>query len=189
MVESGASFSGLLLLLAHGCGLLALCVTIHAVTLVGLSRWLLTNAANVAPSFGADLRLIISATLALLLIHLFEILSWAVLYVWGDVLPDFQTAFYFSATTYTTVGYGDVLLPPRFRLYASAEALTGIMLSGLSSGFLFAFLTRRFGARSSSSAPAMEQSPTRPNPADGLPRCASCLRPFSAPGSSSPDLR
>ena len=63
-------------------------------------------------------------------------------------MPDLHTAFYFSAVTYTTVGYGDILLPVEWRGLAGAEALTGILMTGLSTGFFFMILSKMFIAPS-----------------------------------------
>ena len=49
---------------------------------------------------------------------------------------------YFSAVTYTTTGYGDVVLPERWRLSSAVEALTGILMCGWSTGFFFAIVSR-----------------------------------------------
>ena len=57
-------------------------------------------------------------------------------------MPDVQTAVYFSAVTYTTTGYGDLTLPEVWRLVGAVEALTGILMCGLSTGFFFAVLSR-----------------------------------------------
>ena len=48
---------------------------------------------------------------ALLLLHLAEAVVWALFFVLIGALPDLETAAYFSLTSYTTVGYGDVVLP------------------------------------------------------------------------------
>jgi hypothetical protein len=44
--------------------------------------------------------------------------------------------------TYTTTGYGDLVLPPEWRLVGGIEALTGILMCGLSTGFFFAVVGR-----------------------------------------------
>jgi len=77
-----------------------------------------------------------------LLLHLIEILVWALLYTWRGAMPDFTTSAYFSAVTYTTTGYGDLVLPPEWRLVGGVEALTGILMCGWSTGFFFAVLSR-----------------------------------------------
>ena len=52
----------------------------------------------------------------------------------------------FSAVTYTTTGYGDLVLPEDWRLVGAIEALTGILMCGLSTGFFFAVVSRMFRA-------------------------------------------
>jgi hypothetical protein len=46
--------------------------------------------------------------------------------------------------TYTTTGYGDLVLPIEFRLIGGVEALTGILMCGWSTGFIFAMVSRMF---------------------------------------------
>ena len=77
----------------------------------------------------------------LMLIHVVEISVWAVFYRWQNCLSDAESAFYFSGVTYTTVGYGDLVLPQQWRLLAPLEALTGILMCGLSAGLFFATVT------------------------------------------------
>ena len=43
--------------------------------------------------------------------------------------------------TYTTTGYGDIVLPEAWRLIGGVEALTGILMCGWSTGFFFAILS------------------------------------------------
>ena len=76
-----------------------------------------------------------------MLLHLIEILVWALFYAWRGAMPDFTTSAYFSAVTYTTTGYGDLVLPPEWRLVGGVEALTGILMCGLSTGLFFAVFT------------------------------------------------
>jgi len=45
-------------------------------------------------------------------------------------MRDLASAFYFSAVTYTTTGYGDLVLPEEWRLVGGVEALTGILMCG-----------------------------------------------------------
>lgn len=65
-------------------------------------------------------------------------------------MPDSHSAFYFSSVTYTTVGYGDLVLPYKWRLLGGVEALTGILMCGWSTGFFFMVVDRMFKARSAS---------------------------------------
>jgi Ion channel len=57
-------------------------------------------------------------------------------------MPGFDMALYFSAVTYATIGYGDVVPPENWRLLASMEGLIGILMCAWSGGFIFAIVTR-----------------------------------------------
>src|SRR4051794_38341348 len=112
--------------LIAACSVMALCVTIHAAGLAVALRWLrLPPGAHPVLS---NLRVFVRVAAWIVILHLLEILAWAALYVWNGALPDMSTAVYFSSVTYTTTGYGDVVLPPAWRLDGGVEALTGILM-------------------------------------------------------------
>ena len=83
----------------------------------------------------------------MILLHVCEIATWGLYYHWTGAIPGWQTAFYFSGVTYTTTGYGDIVLPPPWRLVGAVEALTGILMCGWSTGFFFAIVSRVQAAR------------------------------------------
>jgi Ion channel len=116
-------------------------VTIHAIGFSALLRTLVWSHALTLFGFWRVIRLVIGLACWLVLIHLLEISVWGLFYVWRGCLPDAETAFYFSGVTYTTVGYGDLILPKPWRLLAPIEALTGILMCGLSTGLFFALVT------------------------------------------------
>jgi hypothetical protein len=124
--------------------LMALCVTVHAIGMIGTLRHFGKSPALSASRFWPDTWLLIRIAALLILIHLIEISSWAFLFAWGGAMPDLQTAFYFSSVTYTTVGYGDLVLPEAWRLLGGVEALTGILMCGWSTGFFFAIVNRMY---------------------------------------------
>ena len=74
-------------------------------------------------------------------LHVFEILLWAGFYRWL-CFPLWESAFYFSAASYATVGYGDVVLPQMWRTLGPVESVIGVLMCGLSASFLFAIVTR-----------------------------------------------
>ena len=76
-----------------------------------------------------------------------EIAVWALFFWWQQCLPDAESSFYFSGVTYATIGYGDLVLPKEWRLFGPVEGLTGILMCGLSTAFLFATLSRMYWAR------------------------------------------
>jgi hypothetical protein len=121
--------------------LMAVSVTIHAAGLTYALRRL-RRLQMPASRFWASTRLFVVIAIWIVMLHLVEIAAWAVVYAWSGAMPDLQTAFYFSAVTYTTTGYGDVLLPEGWRLDGGVEALTGILMCGWSTGFFFAIVNR-----------------------------------------------
>jgi len=62
---------------------------------------------------------------------------WGLFYLWRGCVTDAETAFYFSGVTYTTIGYGDVVLAKAWRLLAPIEGLMGVLMFGLSTGYFF----------------------------------------------------
>src|SRR5713101_6443629 len=74
-------------------------------------------------------------------LHVLEILLWAGFYRWL-CFPLWESAFYFSAASYATVGYGDVVLPQMWRTLGPVESIIGVLMCGLSASFLFAIVTR-----------------------------------------------
>jgi voltage-gated potassium channel len=74
-------------------------------------------------------------------LHLLQVLLWAGFYRW-KCFPSWESAFYFSAASYSTVGYGDLVLPQMWRTLGPVESVTGVLMCGLSASFLFAIVTR-----------------------------------------------
>jgi voltage-gated potassium channel len=87
----------------------------------------------------------------LLLLHLAEAMVWALFFLLIGLLPDLEAAAYFSLTSYTTVGYGDLLLKEPWRLLGPIEAAVGILMLGWSTGILVALITRIYGEQKSKS--------------------------------------
>lgn len=81
----------------------------------------------------------------LVLGHIAQITLWAAAYSHVGAVSDPLTAGYFSLVTYTTVGYGDVLVGEQWRMLAGVEALTGILMCGWSAGFFFSIVSLRAG--------------------------------------------
>jgi hypothetical protein len=142
--------------------LMALCVALHAAGLTEAIRWVKRRTTRLDARFWFATWMLIRVAGWTILLHLVQIGIWACFYAWKLAMPDLASAFYFSAVTYTTTGYGDLVLPPPWRLVGAVEALTGILMCGLSTGFFFAVLSKVFGARTGT-----ESSSNYELPADG----------------------
>jgi hypothetical protein len=132
--------------------LMALCVAIHAGGVTSALRWARRRPYS-AQQFWRWTWLFISLAGWMILLHLGEITVWALLYFWTEAMADLQSALYFSAVTYTTTGYGDLVLPEEWRLVGGVEALTGILMCGWSTGFFFAVVNRMYEAHAVTSQP------------------------------------
>ena len=86
----------------------------------------------------------------LVLLHLIEISIWGLFYLWRGLVTDVETAFYFSGVTYTTIGYGDVVLAKPWRLLGPIEGLMGVLMCGLSTGYFFVVASRIYQSRPNS---------------------------------------
>jgi len=82
--------------------------------------------------------------LALLLLHLLEVALWAVLFYKEGCFPDLRTSVYFSLVTYSTVGYGDVVLNGQYRMLGGIEALVGVLMLSWSTALLIGYLQRAY---------------------------------------------
>jgi len=128
--------------LITGLLLMTAAVVIHLVGGLAVLLWLERSAAVEPrhPTLRA-LLVLIALFAALILLHLMQVSVWALLY-WWQIGWDFNTALYFSTTTYATIGYGDVVPPVEWRLVAVMEGLTGVLMLGWSSAMVFAIVMR-----------------------------------------------
>ena len=88
--------------------------------------------------------LVVRVTTAVIALQGLQVLVWAGCYRWF-CLPSWESALYFSATSYTTVGYGDVVLQSKWRMLGPLESMIGVLMCGLSVSLLFAVATRLMG--------------------------------------------
>jgi len=139
--------------------LVSACVAIHGLGMIFGLRWLETTRPaqhrhhfKLATAFWILVRVVYG----LLILHLLEICVWAGCYDLSGCFPDFLTSFYYSATSYSTVGYGDVVPPGKWRILGSVEAVTGILMFGWSTGVLFSVVNHlqgRFSGQKQASDP------------------------------------
>ena len=85
--------------------------------------------------------LMVRFTTLMIVLHILQILLWAGFYRW-HCLPSWEACFYFSSASYSTVGYGDIVLPRVWRLLGPVESITGVLMCGLSVSCLFAIVIR-----------------------------------------------
>lgn len=134
-----------------GLSMIALTVAIHA---IGCARWLgfvgRQHAAREPHRQVTHLFFdLLNTGMVLLLLHVFEATLWAGLYTAlpsSVGLSSFGEAVYFSLVSFTTLGYGDVVLASEWRILGPMEAMAGVTVIGLTTALLFAVVQRGWQA-------------------------------------------
>lgn len=128
--------------------IVAVCGLLHVVVIVFFAQFLLRTFSPVTlVKLWRQALVLVLVFAVVTLLSLVEAAIWAVFYYFRALFPDFETAFYFSLGTYSTIGYGDVVLPQRWRLLGGIEGVSGVLLCGLSAAFVFAVLNAIFQSR------------------------------------------
>jgi voltage-gated potassium channel Kch len=92
----------------------------------------------------ADILLLSTVMLILLLGNCLQMAIWAGLFVLLGEFDDFAHALYFSGVTFATLGYGDVVLSQGWRLLSALEAANGILMFGVSTAVMTAAVSDVF---------------------------------------------
>jgi len=87
--------------------------------------------------------LVVRFTTAVIAVHGLQVLLWACCFR-SLCFSSWESALYFSASSYSTVG-GDVILPPEWRVLGPIESIVGVLMCGVSVSFLVAIATRLVG--------------------------------------------
>ena len=74
--------------------------------------------------------------------HLAQVGLWAGSLVWLGALQTYDDAFYFSLVTFATLGYGDIVLAPGYRIFGALAATCGSLMVGWSTALIFAAISR-----------------------------------------------
>jgi Ion channel len=98
-------------------------------------------------SFWANFSIVVLAISIALVAHLIEIACWAALFVICGEFAKFGTAYYHSAVNYTTLGYGDIIMTPSWRMLGPLEAANGMLMFGVSTAIIFTVIQRLIVAR------------------------------------------
>jgi hypothetical protein len=139
----------ILLPLLVGAGATVCTICIHAMAVGGTVNLIRheQKLGKLGSGFTVDLPIVAIVILMALVAHLVEIAVWAALFIVCGEFADFGLAFYHSAVNYTTLGYGDLIMSPSWRLLGPLEAADGSLMFGLSTAIAFAVVLRLIQAR------------------------------------------
>ncbi|TCL00473.1 ion channel [Shimia isoporae] len=130
--------------LIWGSVVLSLCAVIHVGLLASMIP-ILQGVGHLIRNRGRAIRTAIITGVSFALIvfsHTIQVWLWAYSLMHLDAIEYFYDALYFSLVTYTTVGYGDLVLPVDFRVFGAFGGVSGILCFGLSTAFLVSLVSR-----------------------------------------------
>ena len=133
--------------IAISLGIVALTILIHGTGSIFLVKYLFEkhNTYSETIGFTKAMKVLCSTAIFLVVLHFIEIMIWGICIL---IIPNIEQinnieeALYFSMVTYTTVGYGDIVLIPYWRVMSGFEAMNGILLFGWSSALFFSIVQR-----------------------------------------------
>lgn len=83
----------------------------------------------------------VTAVLIILMAHLAQIGLWTLAFLPSGSFATLEEALYFAVASYTTLGFGDVLIAEEVRILGALPAVAGLISFGISTAFLFGLLS------------------------------------------------
>jgi hypothetical protein len=148
-----------------GAALLVSCLTLTALATAAILHVTLPalHSGYGGGGFWHHVMIVMAVTLIAAAGHLAQMALWAAAFLGCGEFRDFETALYHSAVNYTSLGYGDIVMSERWRLLGPLEAMTGVLLFGISAATVFAVMSRlielrlRHGQLQAGGAPSGER--------------------------------
>ncbi|NRA29969.1 MAG: two pore domain potassium channel family protein [Parvularculaceae bacterium] len=112
-------------------------IVIHGLIIISLREF--AKAGSTQGGFRSDVIDVFKLSvvgLGLILAHALSVAVWAAIFLFTAVSGDLEDALYFGLTTYTTLGFGDILAPQPWRLLPGFASLNGLLMFGLSAAVL-----------------------------------------------------
>ncbi|MCA0899435.1 ion channel [Microbulbifer agarilyticus] len=127
--------------------LLVVNTLIHAVAMTIAIRWSrhVAGLHSAHPLLPVGRPIVVSAVVLLMFFaSVLEVMTWARVYRWLGAFSEAEPALYFSMVTYTTLGFGDIVLESSLRLLSSFQAAIGIIMFGWTTAVVLAVVQRAY---------------------------------------------
>jgi hypothetical protein len=117
-------------------------VLIHAVAVIMIVHFIRRQHRRgcIGVQFWQDVAIVCTANIVVGAAHVIEITMWALMFVFCGEFAQFANAFYHSATNYTTLGYGDVVMTPSWKVLGPLEAADGMLMFGVSTAIIVSLI-------------------------------------------------
>lgn len=113
-------------------------LTLGTIVIATMSWWALETllirlrAWSVRPPHGPKLVAVLSLSLVwTLTMMISSVLLWAISLYWLNIFESLEESVYFALVAFTTLGFGDILLPQNWRLLGGMSAANGLLMFGL----------------------------------------------------------
>ena len=137
----------MLIPLMLGCATFFVSMAVQVMVVVMMIRYLikaLSRADRKLEGFAFNTYVIGMVLLILFAGNMVQIAIWGGLFIYLGEFSDFLTAFYHSMVNFSSLGYGDMVMSEKWRLLGAMEASNGVLMLGLTSGTIFAVMSRLF---------------------------------------------
>ena len=135
--------------LTAGAGAVLCTIFIHALALGATVNFFRreTRLSRAGMRYLIDLTIVVLVMLFAFVAHMVEVAVWAMLFIICGEFKTFGAAYYHSAVNYSTLGYGDVIMSPSWKLLGPLEAADGSLMFGVSTAMIFAVILRLIQTR------------------------------------------
>lgn len=132
-----------------GAGVVLFTIFIHALALGATVNFFRreTRLGRAGMRYLIDLTIVVLVMSFAFVAHVIEIAVWAELFVICGQFQEFGSAYYHSAVNFTTLGYGDLIMAPSWKLLGPLEAADGSLMFGVSTAMIFAVILRLIQTR------------------------------------------
>ena len=96
----------------------------------------------------AGIRPLLIVMIVMMLGNFLQIVIWGAIFIWLGEFNELNEAVYHSAVNFTSLGYGDVVMSPRWKLLGPLEAANGILMLAITGAALMAILQQLIKAQS-----------------------------------------
>jgi hypothetical protein len=135
--------------LAVGAGAVLCTLLIHGLAVTGTVRFFRheRSLGRAGAGIWVDFPIVVVVMSLAFVAHLIDMALWAGLFLICGEFQEFGIAYYFSAVNYTTLGYGDLIMSPSWKLLGPLEAADGALMFGVSTAMIFTVIVRLIQAR------------------------------------------
>lgn len=116
---------------------------VHTVLLFDIADLMVGSEQWIAEQFGEHRIgkvIILACFLVLFAMHIAEAAVWGIFLSRQRLLPSFSDGFYVAGVSISTLGYGDVVLPRPWRHLGPVISISGVLMFGCSTAFLFVLM-------------------------------------------------